>query len=392
MAPHLTAAKLFSTATTVAALVMLAAGCAANDTPIEWQLDCPGCPVVFLDGQEPEIVGGQMLEMDVDLRILGCTEEQTTLHKQFVFDAAEEYVAAVIFTPRIPPWEDKRTCFEMVGRYDGEQEFERKRFIGPGGLPVGSSIGSLKVYRVSDWAEIDGAKEIQRLDYQVLVPSPTPEPTISAEQEPTSIPMPTTASAVAQVQSTSTSSRDERRFAAQQTRAAPTRAVIPTLAPTIVAFEGRHGQWVMGAVSPTAQMMEQGLAGTRHISDRKGQQYTCAYYLDGTEVPRINLAFPKDLTYTVVTNQYGERQGAIDATTSVDGEAIPLEWRTWATRVDRIRLREDDAVRLVREIQERGTPEFELALHDDPELSRAYDVSILVEAMEANEMTCFIGR
>ena len=65
---------------------------------------------------------------------------------------------------------------------------------------------------------------------------------------------------------------------------------------------------------------------------------------------------------------------------------------TWATRVDRIRLREDDAVRLVREIRESGATRFGITLHDDKELSRGHDVSNLVDAMVANEMTCFMGQ
>lgn len=110
------------------------------------------------------------------------------------------------------------------------------------------------------------------------------------------------------------------------------------------------------------------------------------------EVPRINLAFPKDLTYTVVTNQYGELQGAVSTTTAVDGVTIPLEWRTWTNRIDYIRLREEDAVRLVREIRKRNATEFRLTLHDNQELSKTYDVSNLIDAIATNGMTCFTVR
>jgi len=57
-----------------------------------------------------------------------------------------------------------------------------------------------------------------------------------------------------------------------------------------------------------------------------------------------------------------------------------------------MRLREEGVVCLVHEIRERGATGFELVLHDDPELSRTYDVSNLIDAMDSNEMTCFIGR
>ena len=86
----------------ILALVLSAACAGGTSSPQDWELDCTDCPIVFLDGQEPELVGGQGLEPDIDLRILGCTEEQTTLHKQFLFDSREGYVAAVIFTPLAP--------------------------------------------------------------------------------------------------------------------------------------------------------------------------------------------------------------------------------------------------------------------------------------------------
>ena len=48
----------------------------------------------------------------------------------------------------------------------------------------------------------------------------------------------------------------------------------------------------------------------------KGQQYTCAIYVDDRQVPRVNLSFSGELTYKVVTNQFGERQGAVNAITT----------------------------------------------------------------------------
>ena len=128
------------------------------------------------------------------------------------------------------------------------------------------------------------------------------------------------------------------------------------------------------------------------MNDGKGQQYTCGIYEDDKQVPRVNLAFRRDLTYTVVTNEFGERQGAVDAITKVAGVVTPVEWRTWTSRVDRLRLREAEAVRFVQELDEQRADEFSLALQDDPDLSATYDVANLLDAMAANEMTCFGGR
>ena len=70
----------------------------------------------------------------------------------------------------------------------------------------------------------------------------------------------------------------------------------------------------------------------------------------------------------------------------------PVEWRTWASHVDRIRLRGTDAVGFVQEIDEQEANEFRLALQDDPDLSAAYDVNKLLTALAVNDMTCFDGK
>ena len=128
------------------------------------------------------------------------------------------------------------------------------------------------------------------------------------------------------------------------------------------------------------------------MNDGRGQQYTCAIYQDGRKVPRINISFAKEVKYKVVVNESGVRQGAVNASTSIGGMAIPVEWLTWTSRTDRIRLRESDAVQLVEEIQKVDAKGFRLELYDNPELSASYNVSNLTDAIAANEMTCFAAQ
>ena len=155
---------------------------------------------------------------------------------------------------------------------------------------------------------------------------------------------------------------------------------------------GAHHQWRLVTTSASAVQWERfGLSGVRSAGDGKSQQYTCAVYQDGRQIPRVNLTFSRDLTYSVITNQYGEHQGAVDAITTIAGVVTPADWHTWTSRVDRIRLREDDAVRFVQEIDNQGANEFRLELQDDPDLSVTYDVSNLLTAFETNSMTCFQG-
>lgn len=85
---------------------------------------------------------------------------------------------------------------------------------------------------------------------------------------------------------------------AQRTRSAPTLAAAASQALALANKTGVHNQWRLLTSAATVQQRERnGLAGFRSANDRKGQQYSCAIYLDGTQVPRINLAFSRDLTY-----------------------------------------------------------------------------------------------
>ena len=155
-------------------------------------------------------------------------------------------------------------------------------------------------------------------------------------------------------------------------------------------MEKHHHQWVIGTAAASELIKANpALAGTQSANEGNRQQYSCAIYLDGTQVPRINLAFGKDLTYQIVINQFGERQGEINAITTVAGTAVPVEWSTWVTKADFIRLRDEDAVRLVQSINELNAEEFTLELKDDPELSATYNVSNLTTALEENKMRCF---
>ena len=216
-------------------------------------------------------------------------------------------------------------------------------------------------------------------------PTYTPRPTLGESSAVTD--RPTTTSTA---EPTETSTPMDKNFVAQRTRTAPTTAAAVALAPTLVNLEGRHFQWIIGTSAASAQQKARnGFVGTQSVNDEKGQQYSCAVYLDGTQIPRVNLAFSKGLAYQVVTNQFGEQQGVINAITTVASKEVPVEWRTWTTRVDRIRLRGTDAESLVQSIDELNAEEFVLELKDDPELSATYDVSNLIAALAANKMACF---
>ena len=222
---------------------------------------------------------------------------------------------------------------------------------------------------------------------RTTLPAPTPAATPTPSPTYTRVPTPTPTTVLLSPKPAST---QDQRFAAQRTRLAPTVTAQVHQAAKLVDKTGMHHQWRMMTSAATAeQRADNGYAGGQAINDERGQQYTCIVYEYGPQVPRVNLAFGRDLTYTVIINQAGEYQGHVEAVTAVNGVVIPVEWRTWSNRTDRIRLRGADAVRLVRKIAEQRTDRFQLELPDDPDLSATYDVSNLLTALKSNAMTCF---
>ena len=186
-------------------------------------------------------------------------------------------------------------------------------------------------------------------------------------------------------------------FAAQRTRTAPAKAafISQSLASADETMtHGQHHQWELGTHDVAVeQRTPSGHIRSQTVRDETGQQYTCITYADGSQVPRVNLAFQKELNYAVIRNQAGEFQGnVVNATTTIGKATVPLDWRTWATRTDKIRLRGADATKLVQMLNEKATDEFRLNLPNNPEMSGTYDVSNLTSAMASNEMTCFESR
>ena len=244
--------------------------------------------------------------------------------------------------------------------------------VGPTGTPLASPTATVQpIYTRQPLQTVSAVRAPTPTPYMTVRPAYTtrpPSPTLPAVQIPTP-----------------TSTTTDNNFASQRTRVEPTFAAPRTL----VNRDGYHLQWQMLTAATTAEQKLSGLTEIRSVRDEKWQQYSCAIYLDGTKIPRVNLFFNKELNYQLVTNQFGEYQGAINAITTVAGTAVPVEWRTWASRADRIRLRDADAARLVHFINEWNVGEYVLELKDNPELSATYDVSNLIAAINTNEMTCF---
>ena len=163
----------------------------------------------------------------------------------------------------------------------------------------------------------------------------------------------------------------------------PTLAIPPGMSTVIT---GTSGKWVMGG----ARSSSSAIAYSRNVSDRAGQQYTCIYYHDGTVIPRINLAFPSPLRFHEKAQAVGgATQGAVRTVTTVAGDTLPVDWRTWVSRTDRLRLRGDMAQTLIGEVIRRQASGFKLHLPDNPELSRTYSTAGLAKALETNVMHCF---
>ena len=181
-------------------------------------------------------------------------------------------------------------------------------------------------------------------------------------------------------------------FAQQRTRVAPDFRTDVASAAEIMRFverKGQRGQWSFASLKANPQQKAHGIVGTQYATDQMGQRYTCVFYEDGRSVSRVNLIYPRDLAHQVVVNPSGEAQGWFNASTDVSGQSVDVQWRTWTTRADRIRLRGEDAQRFAQAIRDHGAASFTLTLHEDPDLTATWNVGNLLEAMSGNEMACF---
>ncbi len=187
-------------------------------------------------------------------------------------------------------------------------------------------------------------------------PIPTPRPTNTAQPIPTYTPRLT------------------------PTPRPPTGSIVPT-------WHGKVGDWLLGRTAYSAYL---GYSSQSVINDKdKKQQYTCIKYSPSEITARANLKFPYELNHRLIINAAGERQGAVNSLTTIDGKVVPVEWRTWVSRTDRLRARNESAILLVSEIAAQQATEFTLELPDNPELSATYSVKDFIEALDANQMTCF---
>ena len=175
-----------------------------------WQLDCPNCPVVLLDAEGPEVFWASSLQKETTVRIVGCTDLQTSLHRQFLFSSPDgEYTGVVLFGLRHPKPSGRLECFEMVGQYQGTKRFsldtralrrldrsqanpilvsttEAQRFLGP----VWDDLGPLGEFSVTEWVALPPTADTATAR-AYLNSIPTPVPTMTPEPTPTVVPPPT---------------------------------------------------------------------------------------------------------------------------------------------------------------------------------------------------------
>ena len=191
------------------------------------------------------------------------------------------------------------------------------------------------------------------------------------------------------VPSTATSAPEPTKTPIPMPTPTPRRIQLPTqpIPPATLFARLTHqtGQWKAGRTDfPEGLRQSHALTvGTPQI------RVTCIFRRLEGPVPRVNVGFAQNLMHRLVQNQGGEWQGVVESRTSVGGSEVSVEWRTWVTRADRLRLRGEDAYTLIREIRNSSAPSFRLELPNDPHLSRDYDVTGLGEAVSEAGLTCF---
>ena len=198
-----------------------------------WKLDCPGCPVTILDTVEPEVVGATGLQPGDVVRVTGCTRTQTTVPHRYVFEATNmKYSGVAVFDLENHPGSpDDLECYEMVGQYQGTDQYAISfRYVGgrwekeliqgeavqAATGPEWEPAGTLKEFAIDEWAGISGAEYdlalrartdpayaagLASLVSGTPTPELTPEPapaatstpvaTATPEPAPTAVPTPT---------------------------------------------------------------------------------------------------------------------------------------------------------------------------------------------------------
>ena len=224
-------------------------------------------------------------------------------------------------------------------------------------------------------------------------PSPTPYPTATAYPAPTALPTLTPYPIWTPYPTATPPGREDTRLPTHTPHSQPTPYLRPTdtppptTGPGVPIVHGRVGDWILGSIDYSATL---GYNTRSVINDQdKMQQYTCVEKMNGETVARANLKFPYELNHQMVTNEFGEAQGEVKSVTIIAGEVVPVEWLTWVSRTDRIRARGESAILLVSEIAARQATSFWLELPGNPELSATYSVEDFIEALDANQMTCF---
>ena len=150
---------------------------------------------------------------------------------------------------------------------------------------------------------------------------------------------------------------------------------------------GYMGDWVIMASGRSPRWGWNYGRGVRNPLDAP-QQYTCVNYPDERgNVPRVNLTMPYPVVFT---EGLGELEYRVKATTLVGDQEVPVSWKTWETRHDRLFLKNRDARQLMKEILDQQAQAWTLILPDNPEIKIVYSVAGIDQALQFNDMLrCF---
>ena len=160
--------------------------------------------------------------------------------------------------------------------------------------------------------------------------------------------------------------------------------------PEIVKFSDKHEQWRLVGI-PATDSQRSGLkyAGSRIVEQPNHQSYRCWYSLDMPGTPSVVAYIWEPLEHFRVTPEGLEEVRTI---TLVKGNQIDVTWHKLDGQSHVVVLKGRGAVDLVRAVEEHGAVSFDLTFPDNPELSSKFDVANLVDALEINDLDCFLDR
>ena len=162
--------------------------------------------------------------------------------------------------------------------------------------------------------------------------------------------------------------------------------------PTIVRKGGKHKNWDLVSIPyRDAVASKFKFYGQRSVEQYSHHVFACRYFTDTPPVARIILYQWEQLTWEYAPDRHGESRRHVKTRTLVDGNEVDIMWFRWQDSSHVMETFGWEAVVLVNTIRDHDANSYTVEILDQPDLTSEWDVANLLDALEIQEMTCFLN-